>query len=368
MSENVKSISILLPNLKGGGAERLHLTLAKHFLEQGKDVEFVLMKAEGELLDEARSLFSVYALNADRVRNVPSKLSAYLKGRRPDVLLAAIWSLTGAASIGNLLSGHVSKLFLSEHNPISVQYANLSQRRSFFLKLMMRLAFEFADGVIAVSNGVAEDLVKLTGFSRNKISVIYNPIPPLQRLVSEDIDCVNALWRDAKYRILMVGSFKQQKNHELVIRALSRFSLDENVYLMLLGEGPLRDKLISVNEEEGVSDRVIIQGFVSDPTPFYATADLFVLSSNYEGFGNVIVEALASGTPVVSTDCPSGPREILVDGKYGTLVPMGDVEALANAMRESLNSEHDPGLLKSRAKDFSPEKIANQYIELFESS
>ena len=135
---------------------------------------------------------------------------------------------------------------------------------------------------------------------------------------------------------------------------------------MFVGDGAGRDALLSLAQELGVADRVILAGFHPDPTPFYKTADLFVLSSDYEGFGNVIVEALACGTPVVSTDCPSGPGEILDGGRFGRLVPVDDAEAMAEAMHAALDAPADPGALKHRAADFLPELAARKYLDLLD--
>jgi glycosyltransferase involved in cell wall biosynthesis len=132
----------------------------------------------------------------------------------------------------------------------------------------------------------------------------------------------------------------------------------------LVGTGADEAELRTLAGGLGLSAQVIFAGFHSDPTPFYQTADLFVLSSDYEGFGNVIVEAMACGTPVVSTDCPSGPAEILENGRYGRLVPVRDAQALADAMQEALAAPHDPALLKQRASDFAPEIAAKRYLEL----
>jgi glycosyltransferase involved in cell wall biosynthesis len=174
-----------------------------------------------------------------------------------------------------------------------------------------------------------------------------------------------ALWNvPPSGRILTVGSFKAEKNHPLLLRAFARLAQVPEARLMLLGAGAGEVALRALAVELGISERVIFAGFHPDPTPFYLTADLFVLSSDNEGFGNVIVEALACGIPVVSTDCPSGPREILRDGKFGRLVPVGNAVALANAMAESLAATHDTVALKARAQDFSVDKTVNRYKKL----
>src|SRR5690606_26732556 len=134
--------------------------------------------------------------------------------------------------------------------------------------------------------------------------------------------------------------------------------------LCILGEGEERPRLQALVDALGLDGRLLLPGYQSDPAPWYAHADLFVLSSDHEGFGNVIVEALEQGVPVVSTDCPSGPREILEGGKYGTLVPVGDAAALASAIDDALSREHNHDALKRRAQDFSVDKAADAYLDL----
>jgi glycosyltransferase involved in cell wall biosynthesis len=156
---------------------------------------------------------------------------------------------------------------------------------------------------------------------------------------------------------------KAQKNHPLLLQAFSRVA-KPGARLMFVGEGAGREDLAALAGELDVADQVIFAGFHSDPTPFYKTADLFVLSSDYEGFGNVIVEAMACGTSVVSTDCPSGPGEILDGGRYGRLVPVGDVHAMARAIEAGLQDPTPEAVLLSRARDFAPDKAAARYLEL----
>ena len=195
-----------------------------------------------------------------------------------------------------------------------------------------------------------------------KFATIHNPVPSLPSCSVSRLNEAASFWKGSEARILSVGNLKAVKNQALLIRAFARLA-SPNATLMILGEGALRPELERLATELGVGNRVILPGFQSDPTPFYETANLFVLSSDYEGFGNVIVEALATGTPVVSTDCPSGPSEILEGGKWGRLTPVGDVDALAMAMKTALAEEHDPEALKRRAADFSPAIAARKYLD-----
>ena len=357
-------IAILRPDLRGGGAEKLNLDLAREFASQGHEVEFVLMEASGDLLPNVEKEFSIYDLACRRIRQVPTALADYLRSRQPDCLLAAMWPLTVCAPIARSLSSHQCSVVISEHNPLSIQYKSWGRLHNIGLRASTALAYRMADARIAVSSGVASDLAALSGMSKKQFSVVYNPIPAHRKPSTKAIENAARFWNgDKGPRILTVGSLKKQKNHDLLLQSFARLS-SPAARLVLLGQGPLEGELRNRASELGIADRVSFAGFRSDPTPFYRSADLFVLSSDYEGFGNVIVEALACGTPVVSTDCPSGPSEILLDGEFGTVVPVGDAEALSRAMAEALTADHDPEKLKQRARDFSPERAAKAYLDL----
>lgn len=357
-------ISILLPNLAGGGAERVHIDLAHEFFHGGCEVEFVLMQSQGELLEEARDSFSVIDLATPRARALPFALIRYLRRRRPDTLLAAMWPLTVIGPISARLSGHDCRVLVSEHGILSAQYRYWGRAHRAALRFSMSLGYRLAHSRVGVSAGVATDIAVLSGLHLSAFDVIHNPVPSRPAPSNQAMCDAEALWSGERgARIVTVGNMKPVKNHPLLLRAFAQFDRPD-ARLMFVGDGAGRGALSSLARELGVADRVIFAGFHPDPTPFYQTADLFVLSSDYEGFGNVIVEALACGTSVVSTDCPSGPAEILENGKYGRLVPVRDAQALAYAMQQALVAPHDPALLKQRASDFAPEIAAKRYLEL----
>ena len=357
-------ISVLLPDLRGGGAERVMVDLAREFKRLGHSVEFVLMQATGSLLPEARCDFRIVDLSVPRTRNVPLALAARLRKSKPEAIIANMWPLTSASVIGKILSRQASRLLLVEHNTLSHQNADWGVRHAGILKASMAATYRFADRVAAVSHGAAEDTADLAGLSRDYVKTLHNPIPqrplpsPAERKIADE------LWLCPRgKRILTVGSLKDQKNHALLLRSFAALGLSD-AQLMLLGEGENQAALKALASELGIADRVIFAGFHPDPAPFFATADLFVLSSDYEGFGNVIVEALSFGLPVVSTDCPSGPSEILQGGRFGQLVPVGDAPALAEAMGNALKADVDRIALTQRAADFAPEIAAKKYLEL----
>ena len=356
-------ISILLPDLRGGGAERVNLDLAYEFARAGHKVEFVLMQARGEFMSEAKAAFSIVDLNCPQARNLPRILARYLRQHRPDALLAAMWPLTVIAPLMRLV-GYRGRIVLSEHCVLSAQYDGWGRAHWAALRGSMALSFPLADACVAVSAGVADDISAITGLRRQMFGVIHNPIPPRPEPSANSVSIAESLWSCPNGgRIVTVGSMKGAKNHPLLLCAFAQLDRPD-ARLMFVGDGEGREELVLLAKQLGVADRVIFAGFRHDPTPFYKSADLFVLSSDYEGFGNVIVEALAMGTPVVSTDCPSGPAEILENSKYGHLVPVGNPKALADAMLEALTAPHDPELLKQRSADFAPAIAAKRYLEL----
>jgi glycosyltransferase involved in cell wall biosynthesis len=334
-------IAFLLPDMRGGGAERVALTLIEAFIELGHEVDLVLMKQEGELFDQVPSEVTLVDLSADRIRNVLVPLIRYLRERRPAALQVSLWPLTVIALLAARLSGIGARLVTSDHAMLSKQYGGSLLRRA-TLRISSRFFYPFADACVCVSAACADDLASVSGLPRDSISVIHNPVslPPRQISFSPKVE---ALWPVGAKRILSVGTLKPIKNHDLLIQAFARISRESDACLMILGDGPLRSDLEEQAKALGIPDRVIMPGFVADPFPYYGSANLFVLSSDSEGFGNVLVEALHAGLPIVSTECPGGPHEILDGGRFGYLVPVGDDLALATAISDALAKPHDPG-------------------------
>ncbi|NAW11580.1 glycosyltransferase [Halomonas sp. D1-1] len=356
------TIAIVLPDLRGGGAERVNIDLAHEFARDGYNVEFVLMQANGELLQEAKRSFPVVDLDCHRSRVLPLALARYLRQRSPDALIAAMWPLTVIAPVAARLSRHRCRVLVSEHGMLSGEYGDWGRLHRTFLRASTAVGYRLAQQRIGVSSGLVRDMASLAGMSTADFQVIHNPVPPRPEPSVEAIEAAEALWSTpAGGRILTVGTMKAVKNHPLLLRAFAKLER-QDARLMFVGDGQGRAALLSLARELGIENRVILAGFHSDPTPFYQTADLFALSSNYEGFGNVIVEAMACGTPVVSTDCPSGPAEILDQGRYGRLVPVGDVNAMTTAFSAALDEPTDTERLRARAADFHPTRAAKAYL------
>lgn len=363
---NQKVIAIVLPNLRGGGAERLAIYLANDWVTRGFRVEFVLMQEEGELLSLVSSSIKITSLNVDRIKWSIFPLWRYLKQNRPDVVWAGMWPLTTASIIAWRLAGRPGNIFVTDHNQLSISCVRELGVSPIWLGAVIRVSYSLASGVMAVSKGVAKDMATLSGFPLDRIKVIYNPAARgVQSVRATEFERVQLWGTGFTYHIITVGSFKLQKNHALLIRAFAQLPQSLNAKLTILGDGDLRPEIEKLVLELNLQDRISLPGFFQDPYPWYRSSDLFVLSSDWEGLPTVLIEALECGVPVVSTDCPSGPAEILEDGCYGRLVPVGDVDGLVAAMVASLNESHDRVTLMNRAKDFSIEKISEQYLNYF---
>ena len=362
-------ISILLPDLEGGGAERVAVNLANVWSSWGHQIEFVLMERRGAFLSAVAPSIAIHSLGCPRIRQVPYTLSCYLRTRRPAVLLANMWPLTSAAILSWWLSGRPGKIFLCDHVLLSEHVRRDLHVPLWAVKSLLRLTYPSAKGVITVSQGVAKDLVALTGLPEGMVQVIYNPVvSPAVSILSSHKDSIDrvGLW-GGRFRkhILSVGSIKAQKNHRMLLHAFSLVALELDASLVILGEGDLRAALEQDIINLGLVGRVVMPGFHLDPTPWYKAADLFVLSSDFEGFANVLAEALAWGIPTLSTDCPYGPSEILECGRYGVLVPVGDTDAFAFGMRKALTIDWNRHELQGRALEFSIPKQARAYLDFF---
>lgn len=358
-------VSIVLPDLSPGGAERVGVNLANAFVARGIAVDVVLMRCQGSLLDAIDPRVNIVDLCAPRPRHVLLPLVHYLRRARVDAMLANTWPLTILAVLARRMSRARLRLVVLEHTTWSKSQLVRHWRTRMTIRTTMRWLLPKADAVVAVSEGAARDLEQFGGLRQGSVKTLYNPVAHADRRPTTPLPEAASAWAAGSHkRILAVGTLKAVKDFPTLLRAFVRVRGEVDVRLLILGEGEERSRLEALVRSLGLDGLVELPGYIADTTPIYASADLFVLSSTNEGFGNVIVEALEQGVPVVATDCPCGPSEILDHGKYGALVPVGDVEAMAAAMLDSLKSEHDHMALKSRALDFSVEEIAGQYLQL----
>lgn len=357
-TDTKRKIAIFLPNLDGGGAEKVFVNLSAAFIKQGFAVDMLLIQKKGELLDSLDAKVHIIDVDSKKIRGSFLPLLSYLRNHDPEILIAVMWPLTVIATIAFRLSRCSGRMVVSDHNTLSLSTATNSRSNRRMLAQTIKWIYPLADVRLAVSNGVAADIQQLSGLFKSKFNVIHNPID-----ITTQGDAAKGNLR-GYFRIINVGSLKRQKNQALLIKAFAKLLEHIDAELVIVGEGELRGELEKLIADLNLQHCVTLTGFKKDVAAEYVQSDLFVLSSDYEGFGNVIVEAMSAGVTVVSTDCQSGPREILAEGKYGRLVPVGDADALAKAMLESLQQPHDEQVLKNRAADFSPEKIANQYLDV----
>ena len=364
-----KKISIILPNLRGGGAERIAIYLANDWSSRGYLVEFILMQSQCELLHLLSPDIPIVSMGVDRIRKLIKPLKKHLRISKPDIIVAGMWPLTSAVVLAWLLAFRPGRLYLIEHCHLSAECARGLHFSSFYLKFLMRLTYPFATGIIAVSNGVKEDLRRLGKFSDDQIQVIHNPAATGISAHRSSIKDREILWgKGFDYHILTVGNLKVEKNHEGLIRAFAKLVVSFNAKLTIVGDGSLRNQIENLVENYGLQDRVHLAGFVHNVYPWYRSADLFVLSSVSEGLPTVLIEAMECGVPIVSTRCNGGPEEILGDGVYGRLVSDDDESELINAIGESLIGQHDSQELIKRANDFSINRISDQYLYYFQLS
>ena len=364
-----EQLSFFLPDLSGGGAERMIVNLTNELSSRGYPVDLVLLSAEGPYLSSVSDRVDVVDLQAPEWPGYAAmggapRLRSYLREERPNVLLSALTRANVVALVAHRLSRVPTKIVVSERNHLSSIAEQYDDRRMRVLPWLVRRTYPWADAIIPISHGVARDLSSLGRIPLAEMNVIHNPAysEEIPERAAEPLD--HPWFRSSKPVILGVGSLTKQKDFEALIRAFREVHSTVDARLVILGEGDRRDDLQRLICELDLEPVVEMPGFVDNPFKYMRRADVFVLSSRWEGFGNVVVEALACGTPVVSTDCPSGPAEILVDGEYGTLVPVGEPDAIADAVLETLASPPDERLLRRRAEQFGVKRIADQYLDM----
>lgn len=353
-------VAFVLPDLRAGGVERITIELMREFCRRGFRVDLVLLRARGELLEHLPAGVQLFDLGKERIRSAIMPLRAYFRSRRPDAVRAAMWSLTSATLLAAIGLRHRPRVVVSEHSLLSMQYGKSLKGRA-WLRASMVSSYRLADGIVAVSDGVAGDVSALSLIPRRRIVTIPNPVAQPTRS-GQDSD---AVWGGAGgKRILTVGQLKPVKNHAMLLEAFEHLAAGTDATLAIVGDGPLRDQLERDVRERKLDGRVLLPGYSATPADWYAGADLFVLSSDFEGFGNVLVEALQFGLPVVSTDCPGGPAEILGHGRWGRLVAPGDAGALAAAMAQALTEPVDRAARRERAGEFTLVRAADAYQAL----
>jgi glycosyltransferase involved in cell wall biosynthesis len=357
----MRKVAVFLPSLAGGGAERSMLNVARGFSDVAS-VDLVLARAEGPLRASVAPGVRIVDLGARRTFGAVVPLARYLRSVRPDGMIAAVSHANLVAVMAATLAGVGTPVVVSEQSQLSTGLEHAQRRRDRFTPMLMRRLFPRATAVTAVSRGVADDLVARTGLEPAAVTVANNPV------MAEDLEHqakqpLEHPWLACGHGPVVVaaGRLTEQKDFPCLLRALTLVR-QHDVRAVILGDGEDREALQALVSELGLDDSVELTGHVNNPYPFMAAATVFVLSSRWEGLPTVLLEALALGVPIVSTDCPSGPREILEDGHLGRLVPVGDPAALADAIAESIEcgTRPSPGV----AEQYRLDNVVQRYADL----
>ena len=391
-----KHLAIFLPSLAGGGVARAMVYLSEAFADRNHRVDLVLCQVSGPYLDSISPKVKVIGLKAGTkwrgcfhavsadfgalwsmllpilLSSHPPKtigylpdLVEYLRHEKPDTMLTAKTPANLIALLAARLAGGKTRIVINEQTSLSPIIKTSKKWRWRFLAPLLQRVYPWADEIATVADGVAEDVSSLTGIQRDRITTIFNPVALTQVQEKARIP-VDHPWfpADTLPVILGVGRHVPQKDFACLIKAFGRVRSVRPARLVILGEGRMRDELEKLAETLALTQDISMPGFVDNPFAFMAKASVFVLSSAWEGCPNVLIEALACGCPIVSTDCPSGPTEILQKGAFGPLVPVGDDKALAEAILEVLDHPLGQEQLRARATEFEVGRIAEKYLRL----
>ncbi|HEY0185252.1 MAG TPA: glycosyltransferase [Rhodopila sp.] len=361
------SAAIYIHDLSPGGVERQCLVLARELQARGVDIVLVVHQIRGELVPLLPKGIPVVNLHSTRTLQDVWRLRRFLLDQRPDVFMANVDHNNIAAALANAMVGNETRLVICQHNALTAGFHATVNWKHRVVPWFYRVLASRIDHAVAVSQGIASELTD-AGFPPNKVSTIFNAV------IGDDFEQRASLpvqhpWLANKDRPVFVtaGRLVEMKDHRNLLRAFAIHRQQHPSRLMLLGVGPLLDELRALAQSLEIAGDVAFEGFVANPLPYMRAADAFVLSSRSEGLGNVLIEAMGCGTPVVSTDCPHGPADILAHGKYGILVPPRDSVALGHALGRILDEKRSwPGnYLRTRARAFSYAACADAYAALF---
>jgi glycosyltransferase involved in cell wall biosynthesis len=385
MHEGPRHLAVFIYGLTGGGAQRRTMTLAGEFAERGHRVDLVVVHPGGPLVRELSPAVRFTVLESrwkrplralsrtmnvrglETLASIPT-LAGYLRRERPDVLMSAASHVNLVAVLARQLSRTPVRLVLRTSNDPSGNpklWPRAERPVRLFLRAVAARIYPRADAIIAVSKGVGDSLAQLTGLPRERITTIYNPVMT-EELLEKSQEPVPHPWLAAGGPpvVLGAGKLKIQKDFATLIKAFARVRAVRPARLVILGDGPRRKGLEALVRELGLAADVALPGHVDNPWSWMASASVFALSSAWEGLPGVLIEAMACGCPVVSTDCPSGPAEVLDGGAYGPLVPVGGDQALAEAILAVLEDPPDRARLRDRAASYAVAPAIDRYLEV----
>ena len=375
MSEQKVNVAFFLPTLEVGGTERNVVNLVNNIDTEHYTVSLVLGNIHGDFVNQVRQDIVIVNLKASYSVGLFFALVQYFKIQKPDVFVSAFPRINIITIAAKIFSGVNTKIIITEHSvfsflPVIAKTFWRGMFARFFMPLLARLLYPKADSIVCVSVGIAEDLKKVINTNGN-MKVIYNPII-VDKIYQLADETVNNVWfsNPEVSVIIAVGRLVPIKDYPTLLKAFKQVLKNQPARLVILGSGPEKEKLEWLSSQMGLSESIAFMGFQKNPYKYIKKASVFVLSSLQEGFGNVIIEAMACGAPVVSTDCPVGPGEIIENMKNGILVPVGDEKSMADAILKVLN---DPVLAekfstagRERAKFFSVAKSVGEYEKVFD--
>lgn len=361
-------VAFFLRFLGGGGAERVILNLCRGFVARGLKVDLVLSAGGGPHLWQVPAEVRIIDLKAPRVSASLFDLVKYLQQEKPLAIVPALHYTGEVAILAKRISRVPTRVIVTEHNTLSREVLKERGSRKFLIPLAVKYLYPWVDNIVAVSRGVAQDLSSIAQLPLNRIQVIYNPVivPGLLEKAKEPVD--HPWFAPGEPPVVLgVGKLEAQKDFPNLIRAFAQVRQTKKARLVILGWGPDRPQLESLVRQLGLEEDVALPGHVDNPYAYMAKAGVFVLSSAWEGLPTVLIEAMAIGTPVVSTDCESGPAEILDNGKYGWLVPVGDRNALSTVILTVLKGSPKP-VDAAWLNQFALETTTQQYLDLLGAS
>lgn len=356
-------IALFLATLGGGGAEKVMVNLAQGLVDFGVRVDFVLASATGPYLPLIPAQVRLIDLKQPRALTSLPGLARYLRREKPDALIAGLDHANLIALFARRLSGVQTKIMVTVNIDYAAFWQGTIPPKDALILRLAGLVYPWADAVVGASAGATESMASVAGLPRHRLQTIYNPVVTPEVLAKMTAPLDHPWLNDTTIPVILgVGRLIPVKDFATLIRAFALLRAERPARLIILGEGSERQNLQSLIHELGVSEDAALPGFVDNPYAYMARARVFALSSKSEALPTVLIEALACGCAVVSTDCPSGPAEILAGGRYGRLVMLGDPVAMAAALRDALAAPPDAAALKARADDFSLAKITREYL------
>jgi glycosyltransferase involved in cell wall biosynthesis len=363
MSPIQPDVAIFLPSLEGGGAERVMAILANGIASRGYSVDLVLVSATGPYRALVDDKVRIVELGSGSISRSIGPLTRYLRVHRPRSLLAALSHANVVAIIAHRLAHSAARLVVSERLSLAAARRYHRSAKDRIIRVLMRLTYRRADRVVVVAKAMIAELGTQLGLPRENLTCIYNPVVTDALIQAAERPCPHP-WMAETYTIPVIlgcGRLSGQKDFRTLIDAFGILRRHRSLRLVILGEGDDRAALEEQAQATGFGQDIDLPGFADNPFAFMRATSIFVLSSIYEGMPGALIQAMACGSPVVSTRCPTGPDEILEDGAWGTLVPMQDPVRLAAAIEHGLASP--PPDIRRRAAAFAEPEAVTRYLE-----